>query len=393
MGQSSRCCRYTCIMTGTRKIRVLQTIRQGLIGGGETHVLSLVGQLDTTRFHPIVLSFTDGPMIDQLRKMGVEHHVIPSLKAFDLMQWRKVKELLQEEDIDIVHAHGSRAASNLFFPARALKIPLLYTIHGWSFHDDQPFMVKQLRVFSERFLTANMQRNISVSASNFETGKAHFSNFQSTIINNGIDLNRFNPENAAKDIRSELNIPAHHTLVGFIARMTAQKDPLTMIRAFAQVLQQRKDTTLLMVGEGELRADMERLVNELGIQEHVIFQPFRQDVPDILQATDIYCLPSLWEGMPIGLLEAMAMKNAVVVTNVDGSREIIQHMKNGCMVEARNTAMLSDTILNLIGGKDLREKLQNAALATVRQNFSVVEMTARVEQLYEEVLQLKRNTA
>jgi glycosyltransferase involved in cell wall biosynthesis len=380
-------------MTGTKKIRILQTIRQGLIGGGETHVLSLVGQLDPARFHPIVLSFTDGPMIDQLRKMGVEHHVIPSLKAFDLMQWKKVKALLEDEDIDIVHAHGSRAASNLLFPAKALKIPLLYTIHGWSFHDDQPFVIKQLRVFSERFLTSNMQRNISVSASNFETGKSHFSNFQSTIINNGIDLNRFNPENPHKDIRSELNIPAHHTLVGFIARMTAQKDPLTMVRAFSLVLDKYKDVTLLLVGEGELRWEMEELVNELGIGDHVIFQPFRQDVPDLLHATDIYCLPSLWEGMPIGLLEAMAMKNAVIVTNVDGSKEIIQHMENGCMVEARNPGMLSEAILNLICSIEFRKKLQNAALATVRKNFSVVEMTAQVEQLYEEVLQLKKNTA
>lgn len=373
-------------MPGAGKIRVLQTIRQGLIGGGETHVLSLTGQLDRSRFEPVVLSFTDGPMIEQLRKMGVEHYVIPSLKAFDLRQWKKINGLLTEKAIDIVHAHGSRAASNLFFPARKLKIPLLYTIHGWSFHDDQSFVVKRLRILSEQFLTANMQRNISVSASNFQTGRTHFRNFRSTVINNGIDLRKFNPGNVYKDVRAELGIPAGHVLVGFIARMTAQKDPLTMIRAFAQAAARRSDIALLMVGEGELHAEAMELATSLDINGRVVFQPFRQDVPDLLSATDIYCLPSLWEGMPIGLLEAMAMHNAVIVTNVDGSREVIRDMENGCMTEARNETRLAETLLKLADDAALRERLANAARDTVLAQYSVENMTRQVEKLYEEVL-------
>ncbi|WP_241559083.1 glycosyltransferase family 4 protein [Chitinophaga barathri] len=363
----------------------MQTIRQGLIGGGETHVLSLTGQLDRSRFEPVVLSFTDGPMIDQLREAGVEHYVIPTLKAFDLRQWKKIGSLLAEKNIDIVHAHGSRAASNLFFPARKQKIPLLYTIHGWSFHNDQSLFVKRLRVLSEQFLTANMQRNISVSASNFETGREHFRNFRSTVINNGIDLQKFSPANAYKNIRQKLDIPASHILIGFVARMTAQKDPLTMISGFAKAAAQREDITLLMVGEGELQAEARQLAERLGIAHRIVFQPFRQDVPDLLHATDIYCLPSLWEGMPIGLLEAMAMHNAVIVTNVDGSKEIIRDRENGCMTEAKNEAMLAGTILELAADGTLRNRLATAARATVQEHYSVEFMTRQVEQIYEDV--------
>lgn len=377
-------------MFAGKKIRILQTIRQGLIGGGETHVLSLVGQLDRTRFEPVVLSFTDGPMIDQLRTMGVEHYVIPSLKAFDLRQVKKVKALLTEKEIDMVHAHGSRAASNLFFPARTLKIPMLYTIHGWSFHEGQPFPVKWLRVLSERFLTANMQRNIAVSASNFQTGRAHFRNFRATVINNGIDLQKFNPDRARTDIRRELGIPEGHKLVSFIARMTAQKDPLTMIQAFAQVLETRQDVTLLMVGEGELAAEAKKLATKLSIDDQVVFQPFRQDVPDLLAATDIYCLPSLWEGLPIGLLEAMAMQNAVVVTRVDGSKEIISHMQNGWMIEPGCKSELATAITALVCDKTLRKRLQAAALETVQHGFNVEGMARQVEQVYVDILTAKK---
>ena len=185
-------------MGTSKKIKVLQTIRQGLVGGGETHVLGLVEQLDKSRFEPVVLSFTDGPMITRLNEMGVKNYVIPSLKAFDIRQWQKVRSLLRKEEIDLVHAHGSRAASNLLVPTKALGLPILYTIHGWSFHDDQPFVQKKVRVFSEKFITNRVDHNISVSASNQATGVTHFGKFSSTVINNGVDPVKFNPEGSYK---------------------------------------------------------------------------------------------------------------------------------------------------------------------------------------------------
>src|SRR5258708_37096045 len=100
------------------KIKILECIRQGLIGGGESHLLSLVENLDRSRFYPVVLSFTDGPMIDPLKQMGVECHIIHTEKPFDFTKWKQVKNLLKEKQIDIVHAHGTRANSNILWAAR-----------------------------------------------------------------------------------------------------------------------------------------------------------------------------------------------------------------------------------------------------------------------------------
>jgi glycosyltransferase involved in cell wall biosynthesis len=373
-------------MNNKPKIKVLQAIRQGLIGGGESHVLSLVDAMDKERFEPVVLSFTDGPMITRLQEMGIRHYVIPSLKAFDPSCWKRVKALIQEEQIDIVHAHGSRAASNLYIPARMSGRPLLYTIHGWSFHDDQPFLQKTLRVWSERLLTSGTKANISVSASNRDTGVKHFSNFRSTVINNGIDLERFDPDAATVDIRTELGIPAHHTVVGYIARITVQKDPLTLVHAFKQVLSTHQHITLLVVGEGDMKQEMVALAEAQGIAEQIIFLPFRSDVPALLHAIDIYCLPSLWEGLPIGLLEAMAMRKAVIVTAVDGSKEIVADRVNGLVVPARDPAALANAMVTLHTDAALRRALQHAAAATVNQHYCAKGMTRQVESLYRIVL-------
>jgi glycosyltransferase involved in cell wall biosynthesis len=235
-------------------------------------------------------------------------------------------------------------------------------------------------------LTRGTRANISVSASNRDTGVKHFRGFRSTVINNGIDLERFNPDVTLTDVRKELNIPAHHTVVGYIARITLQKDPITLLYAFKEVLEQRKDITLLVVGEGDMKQEMIETAHVLGISSNIVFCPFRPDVPELLQAIDIYCLPSLWEGLPIGLLEAMAMRKAVIVTAVDGSKEIVTDGQNGLLVPARDPMELAAAIILLHVDVPLRQSLQLAAAETVNLHYCVQGMTRQVETLYQGVL-------
>ena len=119
------------------------------------------------------------------------------------------------------------------------------------------------------------------------------------MINNGIDLRKFNPALPYKDIRSELNIPMDKILVLFIARFTSHKQPLALIEAFAKAHQQNPDLFLLMVGDGDQKEEAKDLIGKLNMQDHIRLESFRQDVPDVLQAADIFVLPSLWEGLPI----------------------------------------------------------------------------------------------
>ena len=364
-----------------RKIRILETIRQGKIGGGETHVLDLVQALDKSRFEPVVLSFTPGPMIDRLMAMGIQTHVIETERPFNVAMWGAVRRLLLAEKIDLVHAHGTRAHSNTFWAARRLGLPIIYTVHGWSFHPDQAPLARRACQLAEKLLMAQADATICVSQSNQHDGLDFSDMARSVVIKNGINLQRFNPSLHTYNVRAELGIPREVVLVGYIARITTQKDPFTLLRAVA-LLPPALNIKFLLVGDGDLKAEAQQLARELKIEASVIFTDFRQDVPDVLQALDIYCLPSLWEGLPIGVLEAMAMGKAVIASSIKATREIVESGVNGLLVPPQAPVQLAAAIERLATSPALRRTLGARAYQTIQAGFTAEEMTRQVEHLY-----------
>jgi len=365
------------------RIKILECIRQGQIGGGETHLLSLIENLDKIKYAPVVLSFTEGPMVEQFKKMGIVTYVIQTEKPFDIRIWKKVKKLMEFEKIELVHAHGTRANSNVFWAARELNLPVVYSVHGWSFHDDQNPIIKKIRIAGENMLVSKMDAIISVSESNKQTGKKYLKRFDSQVINNGIDQEKFNAEGNYKDIRAELGIEKNATLVLFIARFTAHKQPLALISAFITAIKEAPELILLMVGDGDQKDKAVKIVKDRGLESKILFQPFRQDVPDILASADIFVLPSLWEGLPIGLLEAMSMGKAVIGTNVDGTSEVIENNSNGLLVELENLNIdLAKAIVLLARDEQLRHRLKTNARITVQNKFNAASMTRQIENVY-----------
>jgi glycosyltransferase involved in cell wall biosynthesis len=370
-----------------KKIRILEGIRQGKIGGGESYLLGLVENMDREHFEPVVLSFTDGPMVDRLRAQGVETHVLHTEKPFDIRVWKKVKQLIAELDIDIVHAHGTRACSNLFWAARRLQLPMVYTCHAWSFHLDQSAFVKKMRILGEDFLTSRMDVNICGCEANKNTGKELFRDFDAVVINNSIDSKRFNPHDEYRDIRVELGIGEDELVIVSVARFTSQKQPLKLIRAFGRVSAQVPNLRLLMIGDGEEKEAAVKLIRSLGLGEKVILQPFRQDIPDILSGSDIYVLPSLWEAFPIALLEAMSMGKAVIGTNVDGTPEIIRDRENGLLIEIDELeGNLERALLELCTDAALRERLERNAIDSIYDKYTVENLARKNENIYRELV-------
>ena len=373
-------------MKTSGKIRVLEVIRQGKVGGGETHLISLLENLNRSLFDPIVLSFTDGPMINRLNELGIQSYVIPTEQAFDFTIWAKVKHILKEKNIALVHIHGTRAYTNVLWPAKQLGIPVVYTVHGWSFHSGQSYWLRKVRVACERIFVRQARCTILVSQSDCITGNHYFKPFSSVVIRNGVALEKFNQHQSLQDIRSEQNIPVGATLIGFIARITHQKDPLGMVEGFYQALQKMPGLRLLMVGEGDLKRKTIERVKQLGIENSVHFTDFRQDVPAILNVIDIYCLPSLWEGLPIGLLEAMAAGKAVIATRVNGSKEVIEHEKNGLLIEPRCPQLLADAIVRLEQDKTLKKTVGENARKMVFEEYNVTRAVRATEEVYKQVL-------
>ena len=143
-----------------------------------------------------------------------------------------------------------------------------------------------------------------------------------------------------------------------------------------------------MVGSGEQKERAIELVKKLKIQDKVIFEPFRQDIPEVLAAADIFVLPSLWEAFPIALLEAMSMGKAVIGTNVDGTPEIIEDYENGILIELDNLVeTLANRLLELCRDNTLRERLQKKAIQSIYNRYNVETLARKNEEIYMQLIQ------
>ena len=368
-----------------KKIKILESIRQGSFGGGETYLYNLVSGLDKERFEPVVLSFTEGAMVDNLRKDGVKTFVIHTLRPFDVSKFGQVKKLIVDEGVDLLRAHGTRACTNTLIPAALRKIKRIYTVHGWSFHTGNNKLVTQSRILSEKFLTSKSDVTICGSKGDIRQGEKNCSGGNYKLVYNSIDTNKYDPNLEIKDIRNEFGFGDNEFIISSIARLTFQKDPLTFIKAIPLVCDKIKNAKFLMVGDGELKDDILSLTNELNVTDKIVFSPFRSDIKELLKLTDVFVLPSLWEVVPLGLLEAMSMEKACIATDIDGTNEAIKDNVNGLCMEPHSYEQLSAKIIMLAEDEVLRKRLGENARKTVKEKFDLKELVRKNELIYEEL--------
>ncbi|MDD4641503.1 MAG: glycosyltransferase [Bacteroidales bacterium] len=364
------------------RIIVLEVIRQGQIGGGESHLTDLVEGFDE-RIRPVILSFTPGHMIDHLRRKGFSCYVLDSERAFDLALFRKIRDIIKKEKIQLIHAHGSRAASNMLLISKWMKIPILYTVHGWSFHQDQHNIIQFLRIQTERLLCASSKKVICVSENNRMTGVKEFGLKNAVVINNGINLVRFDPNKTADKIRKELSISKDDFILGFIGRMTIQKDPMSFVKAVELAHQREGRIKALLVGDGDLMQEVTDYIKQHKLNDIIYIQAFRTDVPDLLAAIDVFCLPSLWEGLSIALLEAMAMKKPIIATPCDGTKELIRDGENGKLIDFGRPEDLKQKILDYYYHEEDRVQHGQKARELVEKHFDSKRVSQEVAANYE----------
>lgn len=369
-----------------KPIKILEVIRQGEIGGGESHVIDLIKGFKKKEIEPIVLAFTDGHMIKTLREDGFKCYVIHTRKAFDFRIYREIEQIIEEENIKLIHAHGSRAASNMLWSSLKTKLPMLYTVHGWSFHHDQNPFVYHLRAFSEKIICHFSKKVICVSDNNQQTGKEVFGLNKSIIIENGVNLNRFNADSTISSIRKELAIPKDEFIIGFVGRITLQKSPLDFIDSIAIAHKNNPQIKGLIVGEGDMKNEMISYIKNKGLDDCLYITDFRTDIPQVLQAIDVFCLPSLWEGLSIALLEAMAMRKPVVVTPTDGTREVIRHRYNGLIVGFNQPDLLAKAYMEYKDNTELRTTCSANAFSLIKEKYNCQRVSDEVSNIYQTML-------
>ena len=387
---------------------MMRVIARLNIGGPAIHTILLTAGLDAARFESTLVSGVEaayeGNMLDLAAQKGVQPLVIPELgrEINPLKDWvtlLKLYRLFRDRRPHIVHTHTAKAGTVGRMAARLAGVPVVvHTFHGHVFHDY--FGPLQTRVFIgiERLLASLSDRIVTVSDGQrrelAEYGVASLDKI--AVVPLGFELDALlNCEPLRGQLRRELGIPDGMALVGIVARLAAIKNHRLFLDAARLIVEAGQEAMFLIVGDGELRADLEAYVAELKLGERVIFTGWRRDLPRIYADLDVVALSSLNEGTPVSLIEAMAAAKPVVATRVGGVSDVILDKESGYLVQSKDAEGLARGILDLLRAPDRAREMGLAGRVAVQPKYASETMLANIEKLYLELLRelrLKRRS-
>ena len=380
--------------------KIVHIITKMELGGAQQNTLFTVSHLNPDKFQAYLIIGAGDVLFDEARSLGCTF-VIPDLIR-EVRPWRDVMAFFQLRTIlkkiqdtppktapVIVHTHSSKAGILGRWAARFSGIHLLvHSIHGFGFHDYQPFLVRNLFILLERLTSYVTTRFIAVSRANLEKGISLnlFPARKAVLIRSGIEIDQFmHPRVSRETVRARVGISGSAPVAAMIACFKTQKAPLDFIRVCDLVRREVPDAHFLLVGDGVLR---ERIEKEIAIRElqHVVhLLGWRQDIPELLHASDVLVLTSLWEGLPRVFPQAMAAGIPVVATRVDGAPEAVRDGVNGFLLPPGDVQGMAEKIILLLKKPQQARSMGINGRARVAE-FDIYRMLRHQENLYEELL-------
>jgi glycosyltransferase involved in cell wall biosynthesis len=384
-----------------RKIRVLQLIDSFNLGGAERIVLSLAMHTNRDRFEVIPCAWQrSGPIEEELKAADVPYRVLAlqrrsvltgPLFLADLQRiWGTLSRLLKERSIDIVHTHlVDTTLLGLLATRRTGGPRLCTTVHSVRYQEQRSRLSPRgwLKQAATRAAFTRADRIIAASeevanAIQLFTGLPRG---QITTIPNCIDPHRFRFQENRGVLRRRLDVPTDRQVVISVGRLARPKGYPHLLAALAVIPPEERPLTLI-VGDGPDRHDLELQATALKLVHDVRFLGNRHDVPVLLATADVFVLSSLWEGLPLALLEAMVSGLPSVVTAVGGNPEVIEHGKSGYLVPAADEQALAEALRRLLRDPSQRKQMGQAARERVERHFSLQKFVHAHESLYEDML-------
>jgi glycosyltransferase involved in cell wall biosynthesis len=363
------------------KIRLLQVTEDLGMGGLEQVVATICRNVDRERFEPAVLCLRDkGPIADQLEADGVPVYLLDSPAGkTDYFAFRRVARLIRRERFDVVHTHNTSAFTDGGLGAKLAGVPtLIHTDHARVFPDKLRYMVAEHLLSHLAYRVVGVSEDTSRNLIRYEK----ISRRKLITIPNGIDARRYDVKVDIAAKRRELGIPAEGPVIGLGARLEHQKGIIYLLQAMAQLRTRVPGLTCVIAGSGEREEELKAAARELGVDDSVRFVGLRLDLPELLKVFDLYMLPSIWEGLPMAILEAMGAGCPIVASDVGGLRTAIESGVNGCLIPPQNPEAIADAVAELLASPATRRRYAEAAKRTFHERFSATAMTGRYEKLY-----------
>jgi glycosyltransferase involved in cell wall biosynthesis len=362
--------------------RLLHVINTLEVGGGATHLRLLLPRLAALGYSSGVIAGCDGPVGIELRKLGMSVKILGPL---GLAAPVRLAALLAPRRPDILHVHGGRAGLAGALAGRATGTrPIVYTAHAFAFKRHLPPIQHAATVLAERASCRLADAVICLSADDaLAAAERGIAPRTLAVIPNGIDPAAFP---AAADRRAEFGLSPGVPVIGMIGRLVADKDPLTFVRAAAQIRERVPDARFLLVGDGPLRSLAERETAALGLNGRLILTGTRFDIPEVLGTVDVMVMTSLWEGLPLILLEAMASRIPVVCSRLPTLAGVVEDGRTGLLVPPGDAAGFAAAVVELWKDPRRRQRMGDAARDRVAREYSIVRMVQQTDALYTKVL-------
>jgi len=386
------------------RIRVLQLLATGTNGGAQEHTWSLVKGMDHARYDVEVVSLGDGPTIRRFERAGFRATVIDT--PDDREAVARLVELMRARPPQVVHDHmyraeivGTRAALTL--AEEGLPRPyVISTVHSSRLRSTEDRdLVRALTPHMDRLIAVSRAIVAKLEAEGRTGGRG---GPPVELIYNGVDLSRYDQQEACCTLPEEYGFEAGTPLVGVVARLEPEKGHATLLEAWPQVVERVPAARLLVIGEGSRREALEDQAEALGLMGEpcvgetcvgtrharpgakVVFTGRREDVPAVTAALDVAVLPSYREALGLAILEAMALRRPVVATNVGGIPEMVEHERTGLLVPPRDADALAAGIVRLLTDHPLADTLARAGHDLVHERFCIELMIQATQTLYDE---------
>lgn len=369
------------------KIKILELIDGGFLGGGQANVLSIIKNIDKERFDVSVAAQGGGKFETAVKKLGIPFYTVNMPKFLRTKYLKNIQELHFNEKFDLIHSHGGVAG----FYGRLMKkhnpqIKSVHTIHGIHYVHVNKFFVRNVSKTIEQYLVQFTDKTICVTRSDFITaaGLKITDEFKTVVIPNGIDISAFSGNEKNTKLLEDIGLSKDNFVIGNISRFDVQKNQKLIIQAAYYLTKKYPEMRVVFVGTGGYLKRMMEYTREAGLGKYVIFLGEKENTKDFYSIFDLFVLPSFWEGLPYVLLEAMASKLPIICSNLPGLNEVITDKYSALTINPHDVDELFNGICNLYNDEELRCKLMVNAHEAV-QKFDEKKLVKDYENVYREV--------
>jgi glycosyltransferase involved in cell wall biosynthesis len=347
------------------KIRVAHLISTSGLYGAERWILALLNNLKDIQSEIICLSNDDMSLIEQAKKDNIKTKVLSVNGNFSIFNTaKKLSRYIKKEKIDIIHTHGYKSDLIGYIASKKSKIKIISTPHGWS--HDAGFKLKTYE-FLDRIILGFFDMVCPLSDELTKT-LDYVPDKYIKQINNFIDLNNL-PKIKKGDKK----------LITYTGQLIERKRIQDIIYSLKYL---DKSIKLQIIGDGSELNELKLLVNKLALKQRVFFLGFRKDRLVLLDKSEIFILPSLKEGIPRAMMEAMAMERVVIGTDIPGIRDLIKHNETGLLVPVKSPKRIASAINHLIKDYKLTNKLKKKAKKLIEDKFSAKRAAKEYKELY-----------